>query len=415
MKDSGVAWLGEIPAGWALPRAKTIFRLTNGRGNNRKLTLLAATQKHGMYPQELLESVVRVKEGTDLNTFRTVHKDDFVISLRSFQGGFERSDYEGVCSPAYQTFCAYRPIVSQYFKYLFKSGAFIHHLNSLTVGIRDGKNINYSDFASSVIPVPPLEEQRCIADYLDTKCAEIDRAIKAAEDSIEELNQYRISMMRQTVFRGKEGARRHTRPSGVDFMGDIPAEWKVSRVWRHFRIVKNIAGRLGFDVLAVTKRGLKVKEVTRGEGQLASDYSKYQIVEPGDYAMNHMDPVSGFVGLAASRGVTSPDYRVFRATEGTLDRGYYLYVFQLYYLAKVFYNKGLGEATSAWQRITKQTFLHCEIPFPPFKEQHAIADYLDSKCAEIASAISAKQSIIEDLKAYKQSLIYETVTGKREV
>lgn len=251
MKDSGVEWLGRIPSGWGLSRAKTIFRLTKGRGNKRKLTLLAATQKHGMYPQELLESVVRVKEGTDLSTFRTVQKDDFVISLRSFQGGFEHSDYEGVCSPAYQTFRAYRAIVSQYFKYLFKSAAFIHHLNSLTVGIRDGKSINYSDFASSAIPVPPLEEQRRIANYLDAKCAEIDRAIKAAEDSIEEYKDYREALISRVIRTGLRGKEQLTE-CDCKIIRNIPVGWGLVRINRIATLHNGDRGReypSGIDIV----------------------------------------------------------------------------------------------------------------------------------------------------------------------
>lgn len=127
MKDSGVEWLGEVPSRWKLHRAKRLFKLTNDRGND-DLTLLAATQKHGMWPQDRLEGVVRVKDDTDLSRFRTVHRNDFVISLRSFQGGFERSDFEGVCSPAYQTFRSIKPIDYQFYKYLFKSPSFIDHM-----------------------------------------------------------------------------------------------------------------------------------------------------------------------------------------------------------------------------------------------------------------------------------------------
>lgn len=192
MRDSDIKWLGQFPSRWELLRAKNIFQLTNERGND-ELVLLAATQRFGMFPQHLLEGVVRVKEDTDLSTFRTVHKNDFVISLRSFQGGFEMSEFEGVCSPAYQTFCAKQAVVHRYYKYLFKCGGFVDYLNSLTQGIREGKTIKYEDFAVCLIPKPPLDEQQRIADYLDAKCAEIDRAIETAEKSIEKYESFRVA------------------------------------------------------------------------------------------------------------------------------------------------------------------------------------------------------------------------------
>lgn len=113
LKDSGVEWIGKIPENWKVLRAKTLFsqRLTKG---NQDITLLAATQKYGMLPQSEMEGVVQVKENADLQQFRTVHKDDYVISLRSFQGGFEFSQYEGVCSPAYQVFYNIKPVYHPY-------------------------------------------------------------------------------------------------------------------------------------------------------------------------------------------------------------------------------------------------------------------------------------------------------------
>jgi type I restriction enzyme S subunit len=163
-KDSGVDWIGEVPSHWKIVDARELFAIRKSYGNDTEV-LLAATQKYGMCPQDEIDGVVQVKLDTDLQTFKTVHKNDFVISLRSFQGGFEISDYEGVCSPAYQVFFAIKDISHKYFKYLFKSERFISKINSLTVGIRDGKNIVFGDFAKSVqIPFPPLNEQQAIAE-----------------------------------------------------------------------------------------------------------------------------------------------------------------------------------------------------------------------------------------------------------
>ena len=136
MKDSGVVWIDKVPSNWELTKAKNIFNQRNERGNANEV-LLSATQMYGMIPQEQLEGVVQTKEETDLQTFKTVHINDYVISLRSFQGGFEASDYEGVCSPAYQVFYNTKKINHKYFRYLFKSDGFIEKMNSLTVGIRE--------------------------------------------------------------------------------------------------------------------------------------------------------------------------------------------------------------------------------------------------------------------------------------
>ena len=224
MKDSGIEWIGAIPADWTLQRGKTIFvqRLTKG---NQSGILLAATQKYGMLPQSKIEGVVQVKEDSDLQQFRTVHKKDFVISLRSFQGGFEYSQYEGVCSPAYQVFYNITPICHNYYRLLFKSDGFIQKMNSMTVGIREGKNIQYSDFANSLIPVPPIDQQHRIANYLDRKCSQIDAIIARQQEVIEKLKAYKLSVITEVVTKGLN-PNVPMKDSGVEWIGAIPEHWE---------------------------------------------------------------------------------------------------------------------------------------------------------------------------------------------
>ncbi|MCD8293640.1 MAG: restriction endonuclease subunit S [Clostridia bacterium] len=203
MKDSGIPWIGQIPEHWTVEKAKHIFNLRMTKGNSKTI-LLSATQDRGMCPQSMLASVVQVAENTDLQIFKTVHKNDFVISLRSFQGGFEISKYEGVCSPAYQVFYNKANINQDYFRILFKSRNFIDHINSLTEGIREGKNIQYASFSYSYLPVPPLDEQKSIAEFIDRKCSEIDSLIEIKQQKIAELKEYKKSLIYEYVTGKKE-------------------------------------------------------------------------------------------------------------------------------------------------------------------------------------------------------------------
>ena len=198
MKSSGVDWIGDIPEDWNIERAKNIFQQSIERGNS-DLTLLSATQDYGVYPKDRLEGVVQVKEDTDLSLFKTIHKNYFAISLRSFQGGFEMSDYEGVITPAYSVFYAKINVFHRFFKHLFKSDSFISKINSLTVGIREGKSIQYDDFSNLFIPYPPLSEQNKIADYLDAKCAKIDDFIAKKQTVIDKLTEYKKSLIYECV------------------------------------------------------------------------------------------------------------------------------------------------------------------------------------------------------------------------
>lgn len=209
LKDSGIEWIGKIPEGWDSIKAKYLFKQRNSRGNTIDLQLLSPSQKFGVIPQSKLEElttqkVVKLNEKVNLAELKTIHKGDFCISLRSFQGGFEYSEYEGVVSPAYQVFYSIVPSCNGYYRYLFKEKSFIEKMNSFTMSLRDGKNIAFEDFANSEMPVPPLSEQKAIADYLDEKCSEINATIADKQKQIETLDEYKKSLIFEYVTGKKE-------------------------------------------------------------------------------------------------------------------------------------------------------------------------------------------------------------------
>lgn len=209
MKDSDEKWLGVIPTSWQMRKGKYIFTQRSQRGNNIELQLLSPTQKYGVIPQSLYEKLsgmnaVKLDEKTDLTLLKTIHKGDYCISLRSFQGGFEYSEYEGVVSPAYQVFYAIDKIDEGYYKYLFKDREFINKMNSYTMSLRDGKNIAYVDFGNTYIPYPTYEEQKKIADFLDKKCSEIDTIISDKKKQLKVIAEYKKSLIYEYVTGKKE-------------------------------------------------------------------------------------------------------------------------------------------------------------------------------------------------------------------
>lgn len=209
MKDSGVDWLGEQPVTWRHYRAKLLFAQRNTKGNAIELQLLSPTQNYGVIPQSKYEELsgmtaVKLNENVDIGLMKTVHRGDFCISLRSFQGGFEYSDYEGVVSPAYKVFYPRRELEYRFYKYLFKEKSFIGVINSCTISLRDGKNISFEDFGDIILPVPPLYEQKQIADYLDEECAKIDEIIALRTEQINQLKEYKKSLIYEYVTGKKE-------------------------------------------------------------------------------------------------------------------------------------------------------------------------------------------------------------------
>ena len=420
-KDSGIEWIGQIPKEWKVVRAKGLFVQRSTKGNSQPV-LLSATQKQGMLPQYLLEGVVQTNKDTDLQTFKTVHKNDFVISLRSFQGGFEKSDYEGVCSPAYQVFYNRAPINYSYFWQLFKSVGFIDKINSLTVGIREGKNIQYKDFADMYLAIPSLPEQQKIADYLDKVCGEVDEMVSLQEKMIEELKAYKQSVITEAVTKGLN-PNAPMKDSGIDWIGEIPEHWNVS-VLRRFATI--ILGKMlqtnaqsDDDTL---EQYICAKDV-HFEGIDFSDLKKmyFNKKEKETYLVMKGDMlvVEGGAGAAGSCVLNTDipntyiqnSIMIVRPKQDINIR--YVQYFEFSLVRKGYVDFVCNKATIP--HFTKDKLSSMPISLPPLSEQQQIASYLDTKCSEIDSLIAIKQQKIEELKEYKKSVIYEYVTGKKEV
>jgi type I restriction enzyme, S subunit len=198
--------------------------------------------------------------------------------------------------------------------------------------------------------------------------------------------------------------------SGVEWLGEVPSHWEIQKVRRLFEIRKRIAGRLGYDVLSITQQGIRVKALEGNDGQLSMDYSKYQIVEPGDFAMNHMDLITGYVDISPVRGVTSPDYRVFRVRSQDCYDKYLLYLFQMGYRNRIFFAYGQGSSQLGRWRLPSDQFNELPFPVPPRHEQEEIAPFLDRETAKIDGLVAEQQRLMELLTEKRQAVISHAVT-----
>jgi len=181
----------------------------------------------------------------------------------------------------------------------------------------------------------------------------------------------------------------------MPWYGDLPERWEACLVKNLFHIQKNIAGAEGYDVLSITQRGIKVKNIESNEGQMAQSYAKYQVVNIGDFAMNHMDLLTGWVDCAKVFGVTSPDYRVFVLDDKEQNADYLLIIMQLCYTRRIFYAYGRGAASEGRWRLPRKEFLNFSLPLPPRVEQDQIVRYLHWKVSRINKLIKAKRRQIE--------------------
>lgn len=421
MKDSGVDWIGMIPSHWGTLENKFYCeRIYSGgtpdSNNPNYWDGDIPWIPSGSCQDCLITSAPKsiTQDGLNNSSTRYIPAGTTVMAMTG-----------ATCSKVgYVTFdtCMNQSVIafvenkkicsSKYLYYLYQA-AREYILTFQTGGAQSG--INGQNCRNLVMPFLPLSEQQRIADFLDRKCAEIDKVLVKTNTSIEEYKKLKQSVITKAVTKGIRGER-PMKDSGSAWFGKIPASWDANKLKYTFTIRKRIVGEDGNTVLAITQKGVKPKDMSNGNGQFAESYANYQIVHPGDFAMNHMDLLTGWVDISKYEGVTSPDYRVFTLDDTTRNcPGYYLYMMQMCYSNRIFYSMGQGVSGMGRWRLPADMFNNFIIACPPFEEQQEIAEYLDKKCSEIDSLIASKEKFITELESYKKSLIYEYVTGKKEV
>lgn len=265
------------------------------------------------------------------------------------------------------------------------------------------------------IVVPSPKEQKEIVDYLDRVTGQIDYSLDGFENQLKMLETYRREVIANTITKGLDKTA-PMKDSGVDWMGEVPKHWNVTKMKWMFEIVKRIYGAEDRDILSITQRGIKIKDIDSNDGQLAESYANYQVVNVNDFAMNSMDLLTGWVDCSPYEGVTSPDYRVFRFhPDKPQCHTYYKYLFQMCYTNRIFYRLGQGVSNLGRWRLQADQFLNIRLPQPPIEEQEQIAAYLDTKVGQIEELTADIKAQIEKLKEYRKIVIHDAVTGKIKV
>lgn len=429
MIDSNIEWLGEIPAGWRLVKAKYLFQEEKARGNGNSVQLLSPTQKYGVIPQALYQEITgmmptQVSETADLNTFKTIHYGDFCISLSSYMGGFEYSAYEGVVSPAYQVFRKKNDVLldNAYYKLLFKSVGFIALVNMITPqSVRVGRNTPFSKFGDSFLPVPPLEEQKRIAVYLERKCSDLLGAIDTIEKQISALEELKRATITKAVLYGVRNDD-ELQDSGIDWLGKINASWKTTKLKYHVeRIGDGIHGTPIYtedgEYIFVNGGNLNGDRIkyNGSEGRIsASEYKKHYSCLLNDHtvliALNgaNYGNISYYNGEKILLG-KSAGYITLKDSFFPRYIGYYL----MSNPAKE--NMRLSLLGTTIPNLSLKTLNNFAIPLPPKYNQQEVVTYLDDKCNAINGLIASKRSSIAKLEEYKEALVYLFITGKKEV
>ncbi|NEW59766.1 restriction endonuclease subunit S, partial [Sulfurovum sp. bin170] len=370
-KDSGIKWLGEVPEHWKKTRLKflgfTYGGLSGKAGkdfnqedNKFSKPFIPFTNIAGSsYIKDDYFGLVIINEGESQNKAK---KNDlfFLMSSEDYEDLGKASLLQFDVDELYlNSFCKGFRLTSKnldpkYLNFLLSGDTYRKLLYTQGNGFTR-INLRLERLNDLVLSLAPtLEEQTTIANFLDRETTKIDTLIKKQQVLLELLKEKRQAVISHTVTKGLDSNVK-MKDSGVEWLGEVPAHWGVKKVKYLFEIRKRISGELGYPILSITQKGIKVKDTESGKGQLSMDYSKYQFVKVGDFAMNHMDLLTGFVDISKHHGVTSPDYRVFAARDKNLVTQYFLYLFQMGYINKIFYGFGQGSSQfGRWRLPTDQ-------------------------------------------------------------
>lgn len=431
MKDSRVAWLGEIPENWKVVPPKALFRLRKEKSapGARQLT---ASQQHGIIYQDDYMALTGSRVVTvekDFSILKRVEKGDFVISMRSFQGGLEYSENAGSISSAYVMLIPnLEYIVPEFYKWLFKSPTYITALQCTSNLIRDGQALRYNNFVQVPLCIIPKDDQKKIASTLGEKCQQIDDLISNVQAQIEKLKAYKQSLITEVVTKGLD-PNVPMRDSGVEWIGKIPKHYDVIRM--RYLINNYKAGPFGSalitdqlqsdgDILCYTPEHIANQSTESNKNLYLPENRRKEMsqffVSVGDIIF----PIVGSLGRAMvitsdmPAGIINQRLAKFSIDAKKMDINYFMWLFAKSSFFHPFID--LFQRGSIIVNLTKAIIYDMPMIVPPtLEEQKIIASYLDTKCAEIDQLIAVKHSKIEKLEQYKRSLIYEYVTGKKEI
>ena len=416
MKDSGIEWIGEIPEGWEIKRLGAILQERNEVNNPIQTTIiLSLTNNRGVIPySEKGNQGNKAKD--DLTGYKIAHIGDIVLnSMNVIIGSVGLSNYYGAVSPVYYMLFPRNNIETniQYYNYLFQTTAFQQSLRGYGNGILEIRmRIQMQKLKTVLLPVPTFLEQSNITVYLEASLSKLNILLSKTRSSIEEYKKLKQAVITQAVTKGVRG-KRETKDSKIEWLGQIPKEWKCQKL-KYTIFPQNRPVFNTDEIITCFRDGIVTLRKNRREDGFTVSFTEhgYQGVEIGDLVIHGMDAFAGAIGCSDSRGKTTPVVHVCTTTGNNR-----FFMFFLRYMAysNIFmdFSNGIRIRSSDFRNFTKLGIF--DVLVPPIAEQNEIADYLDAKCAEIDGLIAKKEQLVKELESYKKSLIYEIVTGKREV
>lgn len=421
MKDSGIEWIGEIPEGWEVSQLKYATRWKSEKGCP-DAPVLSLYRDFGVVPKDSRNDNHNVTS-LDTSNYKVVDIGDLVINkMKAWQGSMAVSDYRGIVSPAYHV-CSItsNKVNKRYLHHLLRNPAYLPEYARLSTGMRIGQwDLGFDDFKNIPFLIPPLDEQAKIADYLDNGCASLDVILDKTRSSIEEYKKLKQAVITQAVTKGVRGER-EMKDSGVEWIGEIPKEWEIKRLKSFCTIVdcKNRTPDVFPDGKYTVVRTTCIKDCSFSyEGSYQTDTTNFKAwtlkgqPHKGDIFFTREAPVGEACLVPNADNLCMGQRVMFFRPEDSSDARYIMYSIYGPLVREYIASKNSGSTVGHLKlgQVACIPIFYC----PPL-EQKEIADYLDAKCAEIDGLIAKKEQLVKELESYKKSLIYEVVTGKREV
>lgn len=436
-RDSGVFWLGKIPEHWELKRTKAILAERNEKNDPLKTSfILSLGASYGVVPYSEKEGGGN-KAKEDVTAYKLAYPGDIVMnSMNIISGSVGLSNYYGCVSPVYYMLYPRNNNISvEYYNLLFQTNAFQRSLIGLGNGImmKESQNGSFNTVRMRIpiakinvllLPVPPIEEQLAICNYLNREIRKIDKIIAEARSSIEEYKAWKASFIYETVTKGLD-SNVEMKDSGIDYIGDIPSTW-VTKKLRNIGTTQNGISKSaeffgeGYPFVSYgdVYKNYSLPEIPSGLVLSTDDERSHYSVEEGDIFFTRTSETIDEIGFSCVCEKTIPNatfagflIRVRPYTDDLLT-GFSKYYFRSVH-HRAFFVKEMNLVTRA--SLSQGLLKSMPVLIPPKDEQKRIAEYLDKKCSVVDALIQEKQGLITDLEAFKKSLIFEVVTGKRWV
>ena len=419
MKDSGIEWIGEIPEGWSKNKVIRLFDIIGSGTTPKNITSdfpVVNWIQSGDITGSFMPTCKNVISANLLSQYSAlkVYPAPFII-IAMYGASVGNASISLIDGCVNQACCVLSsPSCNLHYAfYVIKSAQ--SYLVRKAVG-GGQPNISQETIKQLWLPLPPLSTQDIIVRNLDATCSKIDDLLSSVHASIEEYKKLKQAVITLAVTKGVRGER-EMKDSGVEWIGEIPAEWSVQRIKTIFSI-RNERNYLPLEqvnlISLYTDKGVVQHcDIEKTTGNKASNADGYKKVYPNDMIVNIILCWMGAIGRSNYAGVTSPAYDVY-VPSSKIECKFYHYYFRTLGFSGDCYKNGRGIMAMRWRTYSDQ-FRSIKVVVPPLEEQKEIVGYLDAKCAEIDGLIAKKEQLAKELESYKKSLSYEVVTGKREV